>query len=238
MKAYKQIPNLLTACNIICGCLGLFADKPIWMAFWVFVGMGFDFLDGFAARLLNAYSEIGKQLDSLADMITFGALPGMILYEVIHDIHYMELIYDEKVKNYLIYFAYIALLIPVFAAFRLARFNLDTRQSKHFIGLPTPTGALLIASLPWIMYENYLRSGDWIEQNSWLLFIIGILLPYLFISEIRLFSLKITGNILIPLVFVICSLILLILLHFLAVPIIFILYFVFSFIYFKMQTIE
>ncbi|MDX2303449.1 MAG: CDP-alcohol phosphatidyltransferase family protein [Microscillaceae bacterium] len=237
MKLVRHIPNFLTCCNLLCGCIGILADKPTEMSYWIFAGMIFDFSDGLAARLLKASSESGKQLDSLADLVTFGVLPGMIFFQILTDIQYLEVIYDESQGSNFAYLAYTALLIPVFSALRLAKFNLDNRQSNHFKGLPTPASALLVASFPWILETNYLSTGDFLHQNSWILVFFIFLIAYLLVSDISLFSLKFknstTAKSRIVITFLGISLSLFVILHFLAVPLIMSLYFIFSYFYFK-----
>ena len=157
-KIKRLIPNLLTAGNLVGGILAIiFAlTGRIDLAPWcIFASAIFDFLDGFAARLLKVQNELGKQLDSLADMVTFGVAPGVIVllmlnYEIVgiddkfFSVFGVNFVFDEN--PYPIHF--IALLIPVFALFRLAKFNLDTRQTSSFIGLPTPAMTLFFAAIP------------------------------------------------------------------------------------------
>ncbi len=169
MKNLFNLPNVLTLCNLICGCLAIFLVFDL--RFFAALGLMllaavFDFFDGFAARLLKITSPIGKQLDSLADVVTFGVLPGMIVF------HYLKF----NSFNYSV----IALLIPVFSALRLAKFNVDERQNSGFIGLPTPANALFFASLV-LLDVPYLKE------------IVLICIPlfcYFMIAEIPLFALK------------------------------------------------
>ena len=169
MKNLFNLPNVLTLCNLICGCLAIFLvfDLRFFDALGLMLlAAVFDFFDGFAARLLKITSPIGKQLDSLADVVTFGVLPGMIV------LHYLKF----NSFNYSV----IALLIPVFSALRLAKFNVDERQSSGFIGLPTPANALFFASLV-LLDVPYLKE------------IVLICIPlfcYFMIAEIPLFALK------------------------------------------------
>lgn len=150
MKAF--IPNALTMGNLLMGCLGILATfhgELLWASYAIFIAAVFDFLDGMAARLLNVSGELGKQLDSLADAVTFGVLPGFIQFHWISiglgD--YFTPLAERTTSNLLI--ASIAFLIPVFAVLRLAKFNIDTRQNEQFIGLPTPAMALFTSS--WIL---------------------------------------------------------------------------------------
>lgn len=205
----KYIPNTITCGNILCGCIGIVLDNPLWMAYLILLGMLLDFADGLAARLLQAYSEMGKQLDSLADMVTFGVLPGIILYQLFPS--------DSMIR-------YTAFCIPIFSAIRLAKFNIDIRQTNSFIGLPTPSGAFLVASLPLnLTYSNY----PWIISTLYNpLFLTGLslLISILLVAEIPLFSLKFKDfsfkNNQLRYIFLILSLILFIVFQFLAIPLV------------------
>jgi len=146
----KFIPNLLTLCNLLCGCIGIYyafkenaTDEAA-----LFVGLAaiFDFLDGFAARLLNATSPIGKQLDSLADMVSFGVLPAAIMFDMFDTI-----ILPEGLPKQ---FVFITFFIALMSAMRLAKFNIDEKQTKSFRGVPTPANAIFIASLPLIVHSD------------------------------------------------------------------------------------
>ena len=225
MNAIKRnIPNLITLSNLICGIFAIimaFNGKLIYSSLFIFAGSFLDFFDGFTARLLKVNSEIGKQLDSFADMITFGLAPGIIMYHLIllqpfHHPSYLKSFFE---------ISFIAFLIPIFSSIRLAKFNTDSRQTSSFIGLPTPASAIFIASLP-IINNNYNT-----EFSLELLLGITITLSLLIVSELPLFSLKITSeeqlkstkNI-IRLLFLIKSIILLFIFHIAAIPFIVILY--------------
>ena len=225
MNTFKRnIPNLITLSNLVFGIFSIimaFNGRLIYSGLFIFAGSFLDFFDGFTARLLNVNSEIGKQLDSFADMITFGLAPGIIMYHLI-------ILQPFKYQYYFgDYFeiSYIAFLIPIFSSIRLAKFNIDTRQSSSFIGLPTPASAIFIASLP-IIINNYDT-----EFSIELLLSITATLSVLLVSELPLFSLKIkskeqiksTKNI-IRLLFLIKSIILLFIFHIAAIPFIVILY--------------
>lgn len=137
----RHIPNFITCLNLFSGGIAIILALQgdlIAASYFIFIAALLDFFDGFAARLLGAYSDIGKQLDSLADIVSFGVAPAIILYQLF--------ILAESHG----YFAYFALLVAVFGALRLARFNIDTRQTEHFIGLPIPSNALFTAGLPFI----------------------------------------------------------------------------------------
>lgn len=177
----QSIPNALTCWNIICGCLGIiqiFKGDLALASYFVFIGALFDFADGFAARILNAKSVIGKDLDSLADMVTFGVLPGFMAFYLL----------QQSSENELI--PYLGLLIPVFSALRLAKFNNDSRQTTDFIGLPTPANALFFVSIPLIIIYDRTGLKPYFQHEY---FMIGsiILFSFLLVSEIKLFSLKI-----------------------------------------------
>ncbi len=155
------IPNALTLCNLLCGVLGIylcFHEALPWAAVMIFIGGFFDFFDGMVARLIGAHSELGKQLDSLADLITFGTLPGLILFNLILAAqgHYYSNFNNIPFNDFA--FAGIALFLPLFAALRLAKFNIDETQVNHFMGIPTPAAAIFIAGLPialeWQYYLN------------------------------------------------------------------------------------
>jgi len=179
MKTLSPIPNLMTLGNLACGCLGiifLFDGKSEWVFYFVLAGALMDFGDGFAARLLKAASPLGKELDSLADMVTFGVLPGLLMYELI------------QAAGGSPYLSYCGLLIPLFSALRLAKFNIDTRQSENFIGLPTPANALIITSLPF-----WMRIGDYLpfEWDTVLVFLgISVISAALLVSPLNLLGLK------------------------------------------------
>lgn len=223
----KHIPNTVTCLNLFSGCLGIvfaFEGKLEWASYSILIGAIFDFLDGMLARLLNAYSNIGKDLDSLADVVTFGVLPSVILY---------KLFLEASAPND--WLKYSAFLIAVFSALRLAKFNNDIRQSENFIGLPTPANAMLIASLPFIAAEGFF--GSTFLQNPVFLASLSLIMGLLLISEIHLMSLKFSGmnfsKNLHRYILVFSSLILLLIFKFAAIPLILVAYFTISFIQFR-----
>ncbi len=179
MNLLKHLPNIITLGNLTCGLLGiilLFTYGPAAAAPMIFWGAALDFLDGFAARALKAYSPIGKELDSLADVVTFGALPALILMQLIANASSM----DDPIR-------YLGLLLALFSALRLAKFNVDTEQSENFIGLPTPASAILIASIALV------TSGDFfsmIYSNFGFLIALALILPLMLVMPLPLFSLK------------------------------------------------
>lgn len=235
MKIYT-IPNGITLLNLLCGCLSVvyaFNDQLIPAAILIFVAGIFDFLDGFFARLLKAYSEIGKQLDSLADLISFGLAPSIILYQMMTwsiENNNQNLVMDHPILYAV--FPGLAFIITLFSALRLAKFNIDERQSDSFIGVPTPASGFLIASFPFIL-ENYPLLHAYILNVPVLLTFIG-LISFLLIAEIPLISLKFknfsfTAN-KSRYILLTASLILLILFKISAFPIIFCLYLIISFV--------
>ena len=156
-------------------------------AILVFVAAIFDFFDGFAARLLNAKSEIGKQLDSLADLVNFGVVPGLIAFQLLK----MSYLLSPFAFSYYNVLFFGAFALPIFAALRLARFNIDDRQTENFIGLPTPAAAVFVAALPLIAFVD--ASGySSIILNSITIYIIIALLSYLMVSNLPIISLKIS----------------------------------------------
>ena len=230
MKLKQNIPNFITCCNLLCGCLAIvqvFEGNLAWAAYLVGIAAVLDFLDGFAARMLQVSSPIGKDLDSLADMVTFGVVPGVIMYKLIFLIYLnANISVSFELIEKKLYLCYVAFLIPIFSAIRLAKFNNDTRQSDSFIGLPTPANAIFIASLILIPKEY----TDRFTPN--ILCLLSITLSLLLVAPISLFALKFKafgfkGNE-IRYVFLGLSLGLLIGLKFLGIPLIIVLYIVLS----------
>nr|WP_294874186.1 CDP-diacylglycerol--serine O-phosphatidyltransferase [uncultured Pedobacter sp.] len=220
----KHIPNAITCANLFSGCIGIvyaFNGALETAAYFVLLSGIFDFFDGFAARLLNVKSNIGKDLDSLADMVSFGFLPGVVMYQLLSQSDYASP-----------YLPYLAFIITVFSALRLAKFNNDTRQTEDFIGLNTPMNTLFIVSLPFIQkdYPSVINST---------LLLIGLttLLSWLLVSEIRIFSLKFSSTSWaqnkIKYIFLIISALLLPFLKFAAVPLILVLYIGLSILHFR-----
>jgi CDP-diacylglycerol---serine O-phosphatidyltransferase len=238
MKLFT-IPNIMTLANLLCGCLGIvfvFEGNLLWASYLIFIAGILDFLDGFVARLLNQHSEIGKQLDSLADMVTFGALPSFILAKLIQLSTTQETILSDLVPSNLLsqthlpLLTYIAFILALFSCLRLAKFNIDTRQSDSFIGVPTPANAFVVAAFPLILEFN--PEYKFLILNSTFLIAYTLVMSYLLISEIPLFALKFknfswaTNQI--KYIFLIISLILLVVLQFVAIPLIIFLYIILS----------
>ena len=227
----KHIPNSVTCLNLFSGCLGIvfaFQGNLIWAAYAILLAALLDFFDGMLARLLNAYSDIGKELDSLADMVSFGVLPSVIIYQLF--------LRAPQESGSPIWLSYSAFLIAIFSALRLAKFNIDTKQSENFIGLPTPANAMLIASFPFIM-ESSDSFFNQILANPWFLAIFSLVMGLLLVAEIPLISLKFSSlgfsENLQRYILIFSSLILLLIFKFAAVPIIIILYFLISFTQFR-----
>ncbi len=178
----RSIPNTITCCNLFCGCLAVeFAFQSNYYAAFICIILGavFDFFDGMVARLLKVSSAIGKELDSLADVITFGFAPATIVYSLLK-----EVVLPTSLSPIATYIPYIGFLIAVFSALRLAKFNIDERQTTSFIGMPTPANALFWASIS-------VSAHELINQIPFvliLLFVIGM--PLLLVAEIPMFSLK------------------------------------------------
>ncbi len=227
----KHLPNAITCLNLLSGCLGIvfaFQGELVFASYAIFIAAIFDFLDGMLARLLNAYSEIGKELDSLADMVSFGVLPSVIIYQLF--------LQSPQLGPVSIWLNFSAFLIAIFSALRLAKFNIDTRQSENFIGLPTPANAILIASFPMILEQGNFFISPYI-LNPFFLFVFSFGMSILLVSELPLISLKFKtislANNLPRYILVFSSLILLLIFKFAAVPIIIFLYFIISLIQFK-----
>ena len=229
----RNIPNIITLANLFCGlCAIIFAfqgNLPL-ASFCIFAGAFFDFFDGLAARLLKINGELGKQLDSIADMVTFGVAPGMILFQLIY---YSQTIsfFQSDIKDPNLFPAILAFLLPIFSAIRLAKFNIDTKQVTSFIGLPTPVLAIFVASLPLIdKYQQLSMLSDFR-----FLIAISVILPLLLVAKISLFSLKFNKEESIAsilnifrIILILASVILLFIFQFAAIPFIVILYLILS----------
>lgn len=220
----KHIPNTITCLNLFSGCIGvLMALKGDYMttAYCVLASGIFDFFDGMVARLLHVKSNIGKELDSLADMVSFGFLPGTILYMLLSEVFIEQPL-----------FAYLGFVVTVFSALRLAKFNLDERQTTDFIGLNTPMNTFYVLSLPFIA-EKY---PD-VVLNPFFLLISIALTSFLLISEIRLFSMKLSSlswsENKFKFIFVILAIVLFAVFQFVALPIILLSYILLSLLHFQ-----
>jgi CDP-diacylglycerol--serine O-phosphatidyltransferase len=276
-KMKALIPNLLTAGNLVGGVLAIIfslTGRLEWAPYCIFISAFLDFFDGFAARLLKVQSELGKQLDSLADMVTFGVAPGVMMFVLMKSSFLNQYLMYNPIfegpslgyngtlmskSDIIRYFAiknptdpdwllsfnfcynflpYLVILIPVMSMFRLAKFNLDTRQTDSFIGLPTPANTLFFASLPLILiqYSGVLSGPRLVVSelilNPWFLLISSIIMSFLLVAELPLFALKFKsfgfkGNE-IRYIFLTLAVILLATLWWLAIPLIIILYILLS----------
>jgi CDP-diacylglycerol---serine O-phosphatidyltransferase len=236
MSIKKHIPNAITLLNLLAGLLALihaFNGNYNEAFSLVCLGIFFDFWDGFFARIWKVQSPIGLQLDSLADMVTSGVVPGLVLYKMLGDIQENQSQYNLTEDTYYMgVVPYLGFLITLASCYRLAKFNVDTRQTDSFIGLPTPANALLIMSIPMIQFHS---EFEWLVDflsNPYVLVGVTVLSSYLLNAEIPLFSLKVKSfsweKYKMQVVFLILSLILIVLLEFIAIPIIILLYVILS----------
>lgn len=241
----ENIANFFTLINLLCGCVAiilLFNDHLELACLFVIVGGFFDFIDGFIARGLGISSELGKQLDSLSDLVTFGVVPGLIAHTLL--MHGIRAIDGGDLLRTSGFVPYIPLIIPIFSAIRLGKFNIDERQTTSFIGMPTPANGFFWISLPLIRYNltnTYGIDGSGnsiydiifgIISNPYFIIGCSLVTSFLLVANLPLFGLKFktigwkgneTRNI-----FLGTSLLLLIFLHFIAIPIIIICYILFS----------
>lgn len=248
----RNIPNAITCGNLLCGCLAIvkaFEGNLVWAAYLVGIAAVLDFFDGFAARLLKVSSPIGKDLDSLADMVTFGVVPGVLVYQLIkmtipiqnyewgvNDDFFGHYNVPSKIETYL---PYLGFIISIFSGIRLAKFNNDARQSDSFIGLPTPANAIFISSLVLLVEcgesldgSVYPSMESVLVLQYWILIPLVILLSFLLVAELPLFSLKFKhfkwkGNE-IRFVFLLLSVVMLVLLKFLGISLTIIFYILLS----------
>lgn len=241
----KNIPNTITLGNLFCGCFALvqaFNNDLVWAAYFVGMSLVLDFFDGFTARALKVSSPIGKDLDSLADMVTFGVVPGVVMFKMLSftlaPIYITDLFTgtEPKTDSYL---PYIGFIITIFSCIRLAKFNNDTRQSDSFIGLPTPANTMVICSFPLIAQVqiesqglNLLQYKELLPILSWFLIGLSVVLSLLLVAEIPLFALKFknfswAGNKLVY-SFLVMTVLLILLLKFVAIPLVILLYILIS----------
>ena len=230
----KQIPNIITSLNLLCGCVAIMfavSGDLVSASFFAFAGIFLDFFDGLAARVLNAQSQVGLQLDSLADVVTSGVLPGIVMVQLLSEALTgtsldISAIFSDTANNTSIesYLPFIGLLIAVASGYRLAKFNVDTRQTTSFIGLPVPANTLLILSLPLIISFQASKQITEVILTPWFLIIITLVSCVLLNAEIPLFGLKFkTWNFkdnAVRYLFLIASILLLVVLKFIAIPII------------------
>lgn len=216
-----HIPNTLTLFNLLSGCVGIvfaFKGNLYISSGLIWIAAVFDFLDGFSARILKVASPTGKELDSLADMVTFGVLPSIIVFQLIGSLS----------ENIIL--PYIAFSIALFSALRLAKFNIDDRQSDQFIGLPTPACAFFVSAIPFVLDKYFINLNNSIVTGS--LVAISFVLSLLLVAELPLFSLKFKNfkweNNEIRFIFVGVSVIILFVLKIVALPVIIIIYILLS----------
>jgi len=234
MSIKKHIPNIVTLGNLFCGTLAtIFAVGGHFemTALFVVLGIFLDFFDGFFARVLKVSGELGKQLDSLADMVTSGVVPGIVLFVLLGNNQQIPYEIDSEFK-FSMGLPLLGLIITLSACYRLAKFNLDTRQSESFIGLPTPAMSLFIVSLPLVQMHSDIDFVKDLIGNNYFLIGITILFSFLMNSEFHLFSLKFKNygvkENLFKYILILFSIILLITIEYLAVPVIIISYIILS----------
>ena len=242
----KKIPNFFTLLNLFAGCLAIvFAlqtntvifylndqysssfnipEKVSWAAICIIIAALIDFLDGFVARLFKATSELGKQLDSLSDLVSFGVAPAVILYQLLR----FSFAREENGLDVSIIWMLPAFIIACAAAYRLGKFNLDTSQQFSFKGVPVPAVGLLIASFPLILHFNYISSVNGIIINKWFLYAVILLLSYLMLSSHRMMALKFADftlkNNMPKIILLVIAIIAALFLHWIAVPVVFVIY--------------
>ena len=243
----KQIPNLFTLLNLLFGCLAVIfvlqtgesliteseagnfvpqlPEKIWWGSAFIGLAAVVDFLDGFVARAFNATSEMGKQLDSLADVVSFGVAPGIILYQLLR----ISFVQEENGLDVSIWALIPALIFPLAAAWRLARFNIAENVTADFTGVPSPAAGLFVASLPLILFYDYYNISA-VLVNRWVLYAITFVLSYLMISKAKFMALKFgkSSNNLPKIILVIIALVAAFFLQWLAVPVVFLVYLILS----------
>lgn len=250
----KQIPNLFTLLNLFLGCIAIvFAlqtenffitvdgegissfnipEKLSIASYFIFAAAAVDFLDGFVARLLKATSEMGKQLDSLSDVVSFGAAPAVIMYQLLR----ISFIKEENGLDVSLLWLFPAFILACAGAYRLARFNIDTEQSYGFKGVPIPAAGLLIASFPLILHygNSIINVNDWLTKK-WVLYIVIAAVSWLMVSSLPLMALKFKDytvkNNLPKYILVALAVVAAILLKWLAVPVVFVAYIILSLLY-------
>ena len=227
----KYVPNLITLSNLLCGTVAIvFAVRGTidWAALFVAIGIFLDFFDGFFARLLHVKSEMGLQLDSLADMVTSGVVPGIVMFQLLSNSTYVL----QTEGTFAMLLPYVGFFITLASAYRLANFNIDTRQTSGFIGLPTPANTMFILSLPLILQYQPTELFNSLLHNMWVLLGITLLSAYLLNAQIALFALKFSDysfkNNALKYVFLALCVILLLSLKIIAIPLIILLYIILS----------
>lgn len=228
MAIKKHIPNIITLLNLFCGCIAVtfVVQQQFEMAFYfVCLGIFLDFFDGFFARLFQVASPLGLQLDSLADMVTSGVVPGLTMFYMMLEAFGLQ-ISDPFTGQYAL--AFLGFLVALGSCYRLANFNIDTRQTDSFIGLPTPANALFILSLPLVIrhFDSFMMFE--LLSNYGVLLVISIGSAYILNAEIPLFSLKVKKLTVkdnkLTFFFLAVSLLLLVTLQFLGIPLVILFY--------------
>ena len=250
----RQIPNIFTLFNLFLGCIAIvFAlqtesisiyvgedlsthynipEKISIASYFIFAAAVIDFLDGFVARLMNATSEMGKQLDSLSDVVSFGVAPSVILYQLLR----ISFIKEENGLETSIAWLLPAFIVACAGAYRLARFNLDNSQSYGFKGVPIPAAGLLIASFPLILHfgNSFIDVSEWLT-NKWVLYAVIVLVSWLMVSTLPLMALKFKDysikNNLPKIILLAVAVLSAVLFHWLAEPLVFIVYIILSLLY-------
>ncbi len=224
MPLKKHIPNFITLLNLFCGCIALiFAfHRSFEMAFgFVALGIFLDFFDGFFARLFKVASPLGLQLDSLADMVTSGVAPGLVMYQLMLKGDSFDAANPEI-------FPFLGFLITLGSCYRLANFNIDTRQTDSFIGLPTPANSLFIMSLPLVLIHTDSLPVIELLTNEWVLLAITLFSAYILNAEIPLFSLKVKNFTFadnkLRVLFLLLAVVLLLFLQYAAIPLVILTY--------------
>ncbi|WP_444671140.1 CDP-alcohol phosphatidyltransferase family protein [Flavobacterium columnare] len=236
MSIKSQIPNLITLLNLLSGCIAIVFVSQLqfeWAFFFVCLGIFLDFFDGFFARLFKVQSPLGLQLDSLADMVTSGVAPGYVMFQMIlKAIGGNQELSLNTLEGSVMLLPFLGFIISLGACFRLANFNIDTRQTDSFIGVPTPANSLFIMSLPLVIKFTYISIIVDILHNPYILLLITALSAYVMNAEIPLFSLKIkqftwSKNAL-QILFLTLSVVLLLVFKYLGIPLIIIAYILLS----------
>lgn len=250
----KQIPNLFTLLNLFLGCIAIvfslqtetisiyvgedltthynIPEKLAIASYFIFAAAVIDFLDGFIARIFNATSEIGKQLDSLSDVVSFGVAPSVILYQLLR----ISFIKEENGLDTSVFWLLPSFIVACAGAYRLARFNIDNSQSSGFKGVPIPAAGLLIASFPLILHfgNSLVNVNEWLT-DKWVLYGIIVVVSSLMVSTLPLMALKFKDfsikNNVPKIILLIAAIIASVLLHWLAVPVVFVVYIILSLIF-------
>jgi CDP-diacylglycerol--serine O-phosphatidyltransferase len=237
MNIKNHIPNMLTLTNMLAGILSIYMAMNgdlVTASYLIFIAAVFDFLDGFTARLLNAYSDLGAQLDSLADLVSFGLAPGFILFNMINISHGQP----GNTASGMTFIPFLAFIIPLFAALRLAKFNIDDKQQTSFLGIPTPAVAILIASYPLIKSYLYHDRGLYymIITNTYFLTVTAFAMSFLMIVPLPMFAFKFKNygwkDNKVKYVFLALSILLIIIFKSVAIPVIIAIYLLLSLVFY------